>query len=420
MANKIITGILVLLVILTGGIGYYSYTLGERLTTIAAEQTNRIDAVTNELVTLREETLSSISALEEKLGETLTQIDALQDEIGATKNRVANLEDEIDRVASQVDVLEDRLTESTTEISRTVINASEVYQKVSQATVRISDGQNTIGSGIIFDTEAHVVTAQHVVDGLSQIYVILPDNTITKATNIGQCQFSDIAVLKLEDSPAIGPPPLADSGQVRIGEPVAVIGSPLDLRDTLTAGIISQINRYAEIQYNTQRRWVPNLIQFDAAINFGNSGSPLSNSNGEVIGIVIARVSPTEGDGIYFAVSANKAKRVAKALIAQSSFDYPWIGVGIANLTPQIVQDWSLESANGVLIGQVFSDSPAEAAGIETDDIIVSIDDMLVRDASDLTSYLGEFKSPSDTATIGLRRGATTLELTIEIGTRQQ
>ncbi|GAI50687.1 unnamed protein product, partial [marine sediment metagenome] len=117
-----------------------------------------------------------------------------------------------------------------------------------------------------------------------------------------------------------------------------------------------------------------NLIQFDAAVNFGNSGCPLLNSEGEVIGMVIARIEPNEGDGIYYAVSSNKLKRVTASLIAQGSFDYPWIGVGIANLTPQMVQTRALETTNGILVGEILAESPASAAGIEVDDIIMAFD----------------------------------------------
>ncbi len=427
MANKVIIGILVLLLILMGGIGYYSYTLsqqidylGQRLTTSEMEQAARVDAISDELITLRTETLSSISTLKDEIGETLAEIDTLEGDIGITKNQIASLGDKLDGALSQVEGLEDRLDSAVAGISSSIINAGEVYQRVSQATVRINDGQRTIGSGLILDTEAHVITAHHVVENLSQIYVILHDGRVSKATNIGSCEFSDIAVLKLKDDPHIEPPPLADSSQVRVGEPVVTIGSPLDLRDTLTAGIISQVNRFTEIQYNTQSRSVANLIQFDAAVNFGNSGCPLANSSGEVIGIVVARVYPTEGDGIYYAVAANKAKRVATAIIAQGFYDYPWVGVGITNLTPQIVQERALETANGVLVAGVFGDSPAEVAGIKVDDIIVSIDDIPVKDSADLTSYLGEFTSPGDAVTIGLIRGTTDLELSIEVGKREQ
>lgn len=425
MANKVIIGILVLLVILMGGVGYYSYTLsqqldglGERLTNFEMKQAARIDAVSDELVTLRTETRSSISTLEDRIGETLTEIDALKKEIGTTQNRIALLEDEIDGVSSQVDIVEERLTGAVTELSRSVMDASVVYQRVSQATVRINDGQNTIGSGFILDTEAHVVTAQHVIEGLSEIYIILHDGRISKATEIGHCQVSDIAVLKLEENPDIKPPQLADSSLIRIGEPVVALGSPLDLRDSLTAGIISQINRSTEIQYDGQSRWVANLLQFDAPVNPGNSGCPLANSAGEVIGIVIARVNPTEGDGIYYAIAANKVKRVAMALIERGSFGYPWIGVDIASLTPQIVEDMALETVNGVLVAGVYNNSPAEAAGIEVDDIIISIDDVPVKDLAEITSYLGEFKSPGDRATIEVIRSTTELELSIEIGNR--
>ena len=165
---------------------------------------------------------------------------------------------------------------------------------------------------------------------------------------------------------------------------------------------------------------VPNLIQFDAPVNPGNSGGPLANANGEVVGIVVARINPSEGDGIYWAVSSNKAKRVATALIAHGSFDYPWIGTGIADLTPQIVQDRALETANGVLVTEIFDNSPAQTAGIKVDDIIVSMDNVSVKDSADLTSYLGEFKSPGDAATIGLIRGTARLNLDIKVGKRQE
>ena len=427
MANKIIIGILAVLVILMAGSGYYSYTLTQqidslnnRLTISEMEQTARIDAVNDELTTFRAETLSSINALQGKITDTLSEIhtlkEELKEEIGATQNHVASLEDKIDGVTSQVGILEDRITE----LSSSVIDASKVYQRVSQATVRISNGQNTIGSGFVLDTEAHVVTAYHVVENLTQIYAILHDGRIYKATVIGFCPYSDIAVLKLEGNPAIEPPPLADSSLVRIGESVVALGSPLDLRDTLTAGIISQVNRYAEIQSDTQSRWVANLIQFDAAVNPGNSGCPLANADGEVIGVVIARINADQGDGISWAVSSNKAKRVATALIAHGSFDYPWIGVVVTNLTPQLVQERALKTANGVLVAGISATSPAEAAGIKADDIIVSIDDILVKDSADVTSYLGEFKSPGDLVTISLIRDDTQLELSFEIGKRQQ
>jgi S1-C subfamily serine protease len=434
MVNKVIIGILVLLVLFTGGIGYYSYTLNqqidelsERLTAFDTEQAARIETLSDELTGLRTETLSKLGALEGQIGDTLADIDTLEGEIGAIEEQIADMEKEISSAASDFDILDERLSEAINEFSDTVnelsgavMDTGEVYEKVSQATVRINNGQITAGSGFILDTEGHVVTAHHVIDGLSPIYVIMHDGMMSKATVVGSCEVSDVAVLQLEKNPDIEPPPLADSSQIKIGELVVAIGSPLELRDTLTAGIISQLNRTTEIQYNEESRWVPNLLQFDAAVNFGNSGCPLANADGEIIGIVVARIDPIEGDGIYYAVSSNKARRVIAAIIDHGFFDYPWVGVGIAEITPQVMQDMGLETVNGVLVSGVFSGSPAEAADIKGNDIIISINGIPVRDSADLTSYLGEFVSPGDVITIGIRRGTAEIELSLEVGKRQE
>lgn len=423
MINKVITSIVVfLLVLVGGGFGYYAFTLNqqifslsEQLTTFQAEQATRIDTISNELLTLRGEIQTEVGGLQTKIDENLTQIAALGNEIDVNMSKVAGLEEGLKTTQSQLDVLAKEVKD-TTGLSQSIIDAEKVYPKVSQATVRISNGERTIGSGFIFDSESHVLTANHVVESLSKIYVILPDGRISIATSTGSDLISDVAVLKLEEKPAVEPLTLADSSQVRIGEPVAAVGSPLDIAETLNTGIISQINRYAEINYNSGTRWVANLIQFDAAVNAGNSGCPLVNAKGEVIGMVIARIEPTEGEGIYYAVSSNKIKRVAASLIDKGSFDYPWLGVGIVDLTPQMAQERALETANGALVQNVFSDSPAEATGIEVDDIIVAIDGMMVRDTAAFTSYLGEYKSPGETATLTIIRDSSSLEKPITIG----
>ena len=423
MINKVITSIVVfLLVLVGGGFGYYAFTLNqqifslsEQLTTFQAEQATRIDTISNELLTLRGEIQTEVGGLQTKIDKNLTQIAALGNEIDVNMSKIAGLEEGLKTTQSQLDVLAKEVKD-TTGLSQSIIDAEKVYPKVSQATVRISNGERTIGSGFIFDSESHVLTANHVVESLSKIYVILPDGRISIATSTGSDLISDVAVLKLEEKPAVEPLTLADSSQVRIGEPVAAVGSPLDIAETLNTGIISQINRYAEINYNSGTRWVANLIQFDAAVNAGNSGCPLVNAKGEVIGMVIARIEPTEGEGIYYAVSSNKIKRVAASLIDKGSFDYPWLGVGIVDLTPQMAQERALETANGALVQNVFSDSPAEATGIEVDDIIIAIDGVMVRDTAAFTSYLGEYKSPGETATLTIIRDSSSLEKPITIG----
>lgn len=328
------------------------------------------------------------------------------------------MEGEIGEATSRLDILEDEIGDVAAAFSPSLINANEVYQEVRQAIVRISNGERTVGSGFILDAQAHVVTAYHVTENLPNIYVILSDGSISPATITGSCQHSDVAVLTLEDELPVDPLALADSATVRIGEPVVTIGNPFELTETLTSGIVSQVNRFVEIEADSETRWVANLVQFDAAANFGNSGGPLLNSEGEVIGMVIARVNPDEGDGIYHAVSSNKIRRVTASLIDQGSFDYPWLGVEITNLTPQTTQERELETTNGVLVKRVFTDSPAKTAGIKDDDIIVAIDGMAVRDVADLTSYLGEHKSPDEETTLELIRDTTKMELAVKLGKR--
>jgi len=424
MLNKITTGLLVLLAVLVGGLGYYSYTLNLKVNSLAGqltvfqtEQTSRIDAISDDITAFREESLARIDSLSREINKNLTRITALEDEIGETLTAIGTLQDEIDRTAARVVTLENEI-EETAILSRSVLDASQVYQNVSRTTVRISDGVFPIGSGFIMDNEAHVLTAYHVIDDLDEIYVVLSDGRTYLATETGSCAQSDIAVLTLEGNPVIEPPALADSSSVRIGQPVAAIGNPLDITRAITTGIVSQTDQVAEIDYDAQTRLVANLIQFDAAVNYGNSGCLLANSNGEVIGMVIARIEPERGDGIYWAVSSNKLKRVADAIISEGKFDYPWLGVGIFGITPEMVQTEDLDTINGVIVGAVWDGSPAENAGIEVDDIITAINGVPTDSLADLVSYLGEHLSAGDIATFTVLRGGIELELSLEIGIR--
>jgi S1-C subfamily serine protease len=429
VTNKFIAGILIVFLLVMGGFGYYSYNLNrqidrlnEKLTVLEAGQTARINTINDEIGSLREETLSNFKTLQEQSKQTVSEIDALNDKLTAAEKRVTGLEDTAASLSGNITDLAGRIEDATKDLSGSFINAGNVFEMVSRVTVRITNGQSVIGSGFIYNTDGYVLTAYHVVQDLSQIYVIMDDGTVSKAGITGFSQPSDVAVLKLQNNQLAGPPLIGNSGIVKIGEPVVTIGSPgdssqaLGLRDTLTAGVISQVNRYVNVDDN----WVANMIQFDAAVNFGNSGGPLANSRGEIIGLITARIDPTLGDGIYYAVSSNKFKRVADAIIVNGSFAYPWIGVGVLNLSPQEVLDKSLETINGVLVSEVFADSPAQAAGIIPGDIILSMDGISVKDIDELVSYLGEFKSPGQEITVTIIRGSVKMEITVEVGTRPQ
>ena len=383
MIKKVIIGVLILLLLLTGALGTYSYNLSKEIGTL-----------TQQLSTFQQEEAAHISALSSELatfrGETLV--------------RIGSLDDELEGVAAALE--------------QSVMDTSGIYQRVSPAIVKISDGEKIIGTGFVLDSEGYIITPHHVVQDRVQIDVILPDGAISAATIVGTCEYSDIAVLTLKEALTVEALTLVDSATVEIGESVIVIGNPLELSGTITSGIVSQTDRFVEIRYDLGSGWVANLIQFDAAVNFGNSGSPLLNSSGEVIGMVIGRVDPNLGDGIYYAVSSNKVRRVADSLIDHGSFDYPWLGVEIANLTPETVRARNLETVNGILVKGVITDTPAEAAGVKVNDIIVGINETAIGEVADLTCYLGEYVSQDEVVTLELIRDGTKLELSITVGKR--
>ena len=424
MENKAIIVILILLIIISGSIGYYTYSLNQQIDSLAqrlivseAHQEARIRIVRDEIVELSEESSSGIDSLKEHIEESQDYIAELENDLDATEERVISAEVEIDAVISQVSQLDNRIEGAESNISQSVIDVSEVYKEVSQATVRITDGQNTIGSGFIYDIEGYVVTAFHVIDGLSPIYLVMDDGRISEAVIVGYSQISDVAVLKLDDNPRIMPVSIGDSSKIEIGEPVIAIGSPLDMRDTLTAGVISQVNRFTN--YGTDTNWVSSLIQFDAPVNPGNSGGPLINKHGEIIGLIVARISTNQGDGIYYAVSANKVKRITEAIIDIGTFLYPWIGILPTDLTPQLVEEMSLETTNGVLISGVIINSPAETAGLLTSDVVVAMDGIPIRDSGELTSFLGELINPGDISVLDIIRDKTRIQIPIVVGIRE-
>jgi S1-C subfamily serine protease len=417
--NKLIIALLILLLATLGGLGYYSYglnqqvnLLSEQLNAFQTEQAAQVDELGEDLADFRAQALSGLSSLEVDIEQNMDRIDAVSGELEDSQVSINQLRQGLAETADDVEEL------ATSGVTRSVLNAEYLYNTAGNAVVRISDGGRTIGSGFIYDGEARVVTAYHVVDVLDDIFVILSDGRAYPAVIVGQSEFSDVAVLELQSNPGLEPPVLADSSTVSVGQPVAAIGSPFDLPNSLTTGIVSQVDRFAEIEYNSQVRWVANLIQFDAAVNFGNSGCPLFNANGEIIGLVIARVQPDEGDGIYYAVSSNKVKKVADSLIENGSFDYPWLGVDITDLTPLSIQDTALDSVNGVLVSRVFVNSPADEAGLEDGDVIISFDGVRMDSTAGLTSYFGEFTSPGDIATLTIIREGDELEITLEVGAR--
>lgn len=233
------------------------------------------------------------------------------------------------------------------------------------------------GSGFIIDKEGRILTNNHVVRDAESIKVTLNDGRTFKAKTIGTDQATDVAVIKIE-GPNLPVLPLGDSDRLRIGDWAIAIGNPLgDLRGSVTVGIISAQGR-SNLNIFGGTPDFQDFIQTDASINFGNSGGPLCNIRGEVIGINTA--INTSGQGIGFAIPINLAKHVAEQLVAHGTVKRAMIGVTLANMTPEIAEGFGLGNQQGVIIQSVFPGSPAERAGLQRNDVIVELNGTPVTD----------------------------------------
>ena len=238
----------------------------------------------------------------------------------------------------------------------------------------------SLGSGFIIDDGGIVVTNYHVIENAEEIRVVLADETSFTAEVLGQDQKTDIAVLKIEPGDTkLQAVSFGDSDQLRVGDWVLAIGNPFGLGGTVTAGIVSARGR------DIGNGPYDDFIQTDASINRGNSGGPLFNTNGDVIGINTAIYSQSGGSvGIGFAISSNLAERVAEQLIEFGQTRRGWLGVYIQEVTPDIAESLGLNDDIGALISSVNEDGPAAKGGIQAGDVIVEFDGKQIEKMRDL------------------------------------
>jgi serine protease Do len=222
----------------------------------------------------------------------------------------------------------------------------------------------SLGSGFVISSDGLIVTNNHVVDGVDSVRVVLSDGTEVDATIVGQDPQTDLALIRVERVEGLEPLPFGDSDEILAGDWVVAIGNPFGLDHTVTAGIVSAKNR--DIRHSVY----DDYIQTDAAMNPGNSGGPLLNMRGEVVGINAA-INP-EANTIGFAIPINIAKEILPQLREKGRVTRGWLGVGVQPLTPEIAKAFGLSSTRGALVSQITAGSPAEAAGIERGDVIVS------------------------------------------------
>jgi serine protease Do len=271
--------------------------------------------------------------------------------------------------------------------------------------------QPSLGSGFIIDEDGYVVTNNHVIENADQIKVKLKDESEYDAAIVGRDPNTDIALLKIESDQKFATVKLGDSEALQVGQWVVAIGSPFGLEQTVTAGIVSAKGRViGSGPYD-------DFIQTDASINPGNSGGPLLNMQGQVVGINTAIVAT--GQGIGFAIPINLARDIIVALKEQGEVTRGWLGVAIQDLSPEMAEYYNLESKKGVFVADVFEGDPADQAGIQPKDIILSVNDEKIETSRQLTSIIAKIPV-NDSAKIAILRNGKEKTVKVKIAKRPE
>ncbi|MEM0058003.1 MAG: trypsin-like peptidase domain-containing protein [Candidatus Bathyarchaeia archaeon] len=340
------------------------------------------------------------------------------------KSSLNVLEDRYADVSARLESLQ-TLIEQLYYVQKLNLTAVQIYNLSRNSVVLVVAGSKS-GSGFVYrvggNGKGYIITNNHVIEGsennLKVTFFIDGKPVQVSAAVKGKDIYSDLAVLEVYNLPAEAKPlPVGDSTKLLVGEPVYAIGNPFGLEGSMTAGIVSQLGRVLRLSdLGVPEPWgaysIVDIIQFDAAVNPGNSGGPLLNSLGQVIGVTFAIETTEEVRafiGIGYAIPSIIMGRVADAIIAKGKYEHPWVGV---ECDPNYI--------GGVLISRVVEDSPAYNAGLMSGDIIVKVDNRTVNRYDDMVIYLERYKSPGDTIILEVKRGTTTLAITLTLGKRPE
>jgi S1-C subfamily serine protease len=337
----------------------------------------------------------------------------LKADLTSLKNNNANLSSQIEQLQGLIEELHANQTSGLAPV--------QIYNRTKNSVVLImndrGDGSTVEGSGFVYDLQGYIITNNHVVDDTVNLTVTFLDGTTESAQIIGSDVYSDLAVIKIGNLPAQSPPLiLGNSSQLMVGEPVYAIGNPFGLSSSMTSGIVSQLGRVLRLsELGAPAPWgnysIADLIQFDAAVNPGNSGGPLLNNLGFVVGITFAIETGESGltgfIGIGYAVPSVLVMRVASALISIGHYYHPYVGI-----------EYDSRYTGGVLIVSVVHGGPAETVGLQANDIIKEVDGHQINRGAELIIYLERYKSPGDTVLLKVSRGNTNLNVTLTLGQR--
>jgi 2-alkenal reductase len=312
----------------------------------------------------------------------------------------------------------------------------EIYARVSPVVVCITAPQRfgeCIGSGFVIDLDGHVVTNNHVAEASGELLVTLADEHTVPAEVVGTDPGSDLAVLKMDVLPQdLTAAELGESATLRVGQRAIAIGNPFGLERTMTTGVISSLGR--TLPRNDSNYQLAEVIQTDAAINPGNSGGPLLDSQGKVIGVNTA-ISSSDGtnSGVSFAIPVDIVKRVVPELVAHGRYRHAWLGISGRTISPEMVEAADLPVETGVLIFEVDPVGPAAKAGLRggnqqvvvssvpmlvDGDIVIAIDQVVVKGFDELVNYLASHTSAGDRVTLTVVRDGNEIEIDVVLEER--
>ena len=345
-------------------------------------------------------------------------------DIAALQNQIADLQSQIKELNSrqetgQIEAMQTEVSSQITrvveEVAPTVVTITAVVPGTWTYFGRTSD-TTSMGSGVIISEDGYILTNNHVIKEGREYYAELANGTILQAELISADPFSDLAVLKVEgEVPAVAR--LGNSDLLKAGETAIAIGSPLgNFKNSVTVGVISATGRFLESNNGYQ---MENLIQTDTAINQGNSGGPLVNLAGEVIGINVMIVrgssySSATAEGLGFAIPSNTAKLISDQIIQKGAFSRPVLGIRWTEITARMARAYRLPTESGVYIMEITNGGPAARAGLQVDDIIIRIGDYTIAENGSFYNCLFKY-SPGDTVEVEFYRGSQIRTATVTL-----
>jgi len=356
-------------------------------------------------------------------------IDALNAELDSLRFQLSSAQAEIDGLKEEIRI--GKLPSGTDDLILTQLY-NRTRNSVVLISVRTPSGGGT-GSGFVYDKEGRIITNNHVVEDATNIDVTFLDGSIAEAELVGRDPYSDMAVIQV-DLPAerLEPVKLGTSSDLLVGETVVAIGNPFGLANTMTLGIVSAVGRQASAPGNYV---IVDVIQTDAAINFGNSGGPLLNLRGEVIGINTWILSDTgQYSGIGFAVPSDTIQREIDSLIDTGTYQHPWIGIVGREMNPDIAEAMGLDGdTRGTLVIELTAGGPAEGSGLQGGDtqtaidgtpvtiggdVIIGADGKTTNSFYDLIFYVSRYKKPGDVLTLTVIRDKGIIDIDLTLGVR--